>query len=230
MLRYNIFNMIHKALRLKLYETAQALLHTYFGDKDGAAEVLNKLNEIIDAFENHGYHEDSILMPVIAKFQPEMIASFEKDHKDDHHFGNELKQLQLIYHAAQSDDERTVAGSAITLAFTDYMIFNLQHMQREEVELNKLLWDNFSDDEIKKISHEIETSIPPEEMAVTARWIMQAINSNEVTEWLIAVKENAPEHIFNLLFELTETCLPEQFREKVQQAVQEHKVASPAFA
>lgn len=229
MLRYNIFNMIHKALRAKLYDTALNLQQTYFADTEDATKVLEKVNEVINAFEQHGHHEDSILMPVIEKFQSATIASFEKDHIDDRHMGEDLKHLQNIYHAAQSKQERIIAGSAITKAFIDYMVFNLLHMQREEIELNKLLWEYYSDDEIQKINDQIIATIPPEEMATSAQWIMQAINSKEAIDWLISVKENAPEPVFTSLFELTESSLPERFRASVQDAVLVHRVSDPVF-
>jgi len=229
MLRYNIFNLIHKALRFKLYHTAVTLQQTHFADTDEAAIAFEQLNEVINAFEQHGHHEDRILMPVIVLFQPATIASFEKDHIDDRRMGEDLQHLQNMYHAAQNTNERLITGSAITRSFVDYMIFNLQHMQREETDLNQLLWENFTDEEILKINDQIVASIPPQEMAVSARWFMQAINSNEVTNWLIAVKQTAPEHVFAGLFELTETCLPEAGRTKVQDEVLAYKVALPVF-
>ena len=229
MLRYNIFNMIHKALRFKLYNTALTLQQTYFGDSTEATPAFDKINEVINAFEQHGHHEDTILMPVIAEFQVATIASFEKDHIDDRQLGEDLVHLQNIYHAAQTCTERIIAGSAICKAFVDYMIFNLQHMQREEIELNKLLWDNFTDDEIQKIDAQIIASIPAEEMALNVQWVMQAINSDEVTNWLIAVKQTAPEHVFASFFELTETCLHKDIKAKVQDAVLAFKVPLPVF-
>ena len=229
MLRYNIFNMIHKALRGKLYDTALTLQQTWFADTADAAAAFEKVNEVIEAFEKHGHHEDTILMPFIEQFQSSTIASFEKEHVDDRIMGHNLKHLQNIYLAAQSKEERIIAGSAITKAFIDYMIFNLQHMQREEIELNRLLWDHYSDDEILKINEQIIASIPPEEMATSAQWFMQAINSEEAKNWLIAVKQTAPEHIFASLFELTETAIPERFRATVQDAVLAYRVPSPVF-
>ena len=229
MLRYNIFNMIHKALRGKLYDTALTLQQTWFADTEDAATALEKVSEVIEAFEKHGHHEDTILMPFIEKFQSSTIASFEKDHIDDRAMGNDLKHLQNIYNAAQSKEEHIIAGSAITKAFIDYMIFNLQHMQREEIELNRLLWDHYTDDEIQKINEQIIDSISPEEMATSSQWFMQAINSEEATNWLIAVKQTAPEHIFASLFELTETAVPERFRKSVQDAVLAYRVPAPVF-
>lgn len=229
MLRFNIFNMLHKALRAMLYDTALTLQQTSFTNKDEAIAAFKKLNEVIEAFEQHGHHEDSMVIPVIEKFQPAITASFEKDHIDDRKMGDDLKHLQNIYLSLQSQQERIIAGSAITKTFVDYMIFNLNHMQREEIELNKLLWDHYSDDEIQKINDQIVADIAPEEMMKVSQWMMRGINADEAKKWLTSVKENAPPVIFEALFQLTETSLPERFRTSVQDTVMAHKVAEPVF-
>ena len=229
MLRYNIFNLIHKSLRAMLYDAALTLQQTDFANPGETAESMQKVNAVIEAFEQHGFHEDETLMPVIEKFKPATIASFEKDHIDDRYMGNQLHHLQNIYEDAQTAEERIIAGCDISNAFRDCLIFNLQHMQREEIELNELLWANYSDEQILKINAQIIAGIPPEEMAIAARWFLQSINSEEAKEFLIGLKLNAPELVFSALFKLTETYLPERFRAKVIEAVLAHEAVAPLF-
>lgn len=229
MQRYNTFNMIHKALRAMLYDTALTMQQTYFADTADAAIAMEKMNEVIFAFEQHGMHEDTILMPVIASYDPATIASFEQEHLEDLGMGNKLKHLQKIYNATETSEERVLAGSVITRAFREYMVFNLEHMQREEVELNKILWDYYTDQELLEINARIVATIPPAEMASAAQWFMRAINKDEATKWLISVKESAPEFVFDSLFEQTETNLPLQFRDEVRAAVMAHRVPAPVF-
>ncbi|MGB4842846.1 MAG: hemerythrin domain-containing protein [Ferruginibacter sp.] len=229
MLRYNIFNLIHKSLRTMLYDTALTLQQTDFTNPEETSATLQKMNAVIEAFEQHGFHEDETLMPVIEKFKPVTIASFEKDHVDDRRMGNDLRHLQNIYEHSTSAEERIFTGSAITKSFGAYMIFNLQHMQREEIELNELLWENYTDEQILKVNEQIIAGIPPEEIAITTKWFLQSINSCEAKEFLIGLKMGAPEQVFTALFNLTETYLPERFRTEVQEAVLAYKVVSPVF-
>lgn len=229
MQRFNTFNMIHKALRAMLYDTALTMQQTYFADTDEAAIALEKMNQVIHAFEQHGMHEDTILMPVISKYDQSMIASFEDEHKEDVSLGNKLMHLHKIYNATVSPEERILAGSVITRAFREYMVFNLEHMQREEVELNQLLWEHYSDEELLEINARIVATIDPAEMAATAPWFFRGINKDEAIKWLISVKENAPEFAFESLFELTKTNVPSRFREEVRNTVLAHKVPVPVF-
>ncbi len=229
MQRFNIFNMIHKALRAMLYDTALTLQQTYFADREDVRIAFEKMNEVIFAFEQHGHHEDHILMPVIEKYDPETIASFENDHVEDKDMGNKLKHLQNIYNSCSSAEERIITGSAISKSFREYMIFNLEHMQREEIELNELLWNHYSDNELLEINAGIIASIPPQELAMSSQWMMRGINKEEAKRWLISVKESAPDFVFDSLFELTNTCLPVAFREEVRDVVAQHKLALPVF-
>ncbi|MBS1732019.1 MAG: hemerythrin domain-containing protein [Bacteroidetes bacterium] len=229
MLRFNIFNMIHKALRGMLYNTAQSIQQTWFGDKADAELVFEKIHEVVAAFENHGHHEDHILMPYVEKYDPVRIASFESEHVEDLYMGNHLKHLINIYRDAATDQERMIAGSAITRAFQDYMIFNLKHMQREEIELNELLWEVYTDEQLLDINAGIIASIPADEMAQTAGKMMMSINKNEALNWLSSVKKTAPAFVYNPLLELTETHLPEHYREEIRAALLEEENLSPVF-
>lgn len=219
MTRFNIFNLIHKALRAMLYDTALCMQQTYFADAQDAAAAFEKMNAVIDAFEHHGHTEDTIVMPVIEKFQPSSIASFEKDHVDDRKKGNHLRQLQKIYQALHLADERIIAGSALTRTFRDYMIFNLEHMQREEVELNELLWKHFSDQQIIEINDYIIANLSPEEMVNTAKWFLMSANSQEAENLLSGIQATAPPHLFDALFQMADNYMPEKHRSKVLEAV-----------
>jgi len=229
MLRYNIFNLIHKSLRAMLYDAALTLQQTDFTNTGETGESRQKVNAVIEAFEQHGFHEDETLMPVIEKFKPAVIASFEKDHIDDRRMGNDLRHLQNIYDDAQTAEDRIIAGSAISNSFRNYLIFNLQHMQREEIELNELLWANYSDEQILKINAQIIAGIPPEEMFTSAGWFLQSVNAKEATEFLISLKQTAPEPVFAALFNLSKTFLPERFRTKVHDAVLVYQAHESVF-
>ena len=76
--------------------------------------------------------------------------------------------------------------------------------------INERLWRYYSDAEIIAMNQRIIASIPPEEMSFTSAWMMKGMNNAEITGWLRAVQENAPEQVFNTLFTIAEkrTSLP----------------------
>ncbi len=56
---------------------------------------------------------------------------------------------------------------------------------------------------------------------ISAKWMLRGINKFEAVTWLKAVKHSTPAFVFQSLYELTETELPEQIRTEVQEAVME---------
>jgi hypothetical protein len=221
MQRFNSFNLIHKALRAMLYDAALTLQQTYFADVDEAEMALDKLEAVIHNLEQHAHHEDSFILPAIETCAPDVVQSFENEHVQDVAIAHKLQTLVNIYRSLETSEERVNCGSCLNKAFRDFMVFNINHMGKEEIEINKVLWDNYTDEEIMEITERITNSIPPEEKLVATRWMMKSINKNEAIAWLKTVKKTSPTFVFQALFDMAETELPERIRTEVQEAVLE---------
>lgn len=221
MQRVNPFNMIHKALRALLYDTALSLQQTYFADSNESEVALAKIEAVIHQFEQHAYHEDTYVFPAVKAYNPQLAEAFESEHEEDHALGEKLKHLLNIFRACSNAEEKIICGSAITQAFREFMIFNLEHMAKEEVDINKVLWEQYSDEQILQLNAKIVANIPEAEKAFTSKWMMRGVNKAEAIEWLKSIKRMAPPFVFQALYGLTETELPESIRAEVQDAVME---------
>ena len=223
MQRFNTFNMIHKALRAMLYDTALTLQQTSFGNEDEAKTALRKVETVIAQFEQHAHHEDTYVLPMITAYEPALVEEFEKEHVEDHRIGEQLVHLVNIFNAASGEEERTVAGSGVAKAFMDFMIFNLQHMAKEEMLLNPVLWTYYTDGQLMEMNGRIVASIPAPEKAVASQWMMRGISNREAIQWLKAVKRNAPEQDFQMLWTLADSELPVHRRIVVKEGVLEQE-------
>ena len=58
MKRFNIFNQIHKGLRVLLYDTATVLQQTDFSDAGQTRVALEKVNKVLHMFSQHGKNEE----------------------------------------------------------------------------------------------------------------------------------------------------------------------------
>jgi hypothetical protein len=221
MQRYNTFNMIHKALRALLYDTALTLQQTYFGNKEEAQTALRKIERVIAQFEQHAYHEDSFILPLVSAYEPALVEEFEKEHEEDHRIGEQLTHLVNILQATTLEEERVIAGSGVAKAYMDFMVFNLQHMAKEEVVLNPVLWTYYTDEQLLQMNARLVASIPAAEKAVAAKWMMRGISNREAILWLKAVKRVAPKPEFQALLALADTELPVHRRFEVKEAVME---------
>jgi hypothetical protein len=210
MQRYNVFNQIHKALRALLYDTALSLQQAWLADPAEAAVALGKVETVLGFFDGHAHHEDHFILPAVEAYNKQLVDEFEKEHVTDLALSNRLRSLLNIYRHAVSGEEKLEAGSAITKAFVEFMIFNLQHMAKEEILLNQVLWEHYTDQQIIAIQEKLVATIPPQEMMLSSKWMFRGINNMEAIHWLKAIRSNAPEFVFQSLVQLGEKELPSE--------------------
>ena len=220
-MRYNIFNQIHKALRALLYDTALGIQQTDFVDAAEAEQTLSKLQQLIALFDKHAYHEDNYVLPAIQQFEPSLKEAFEQEHVQDHALGQRLTRLMNAYEHAVSTAERTEVGLAIHAAYVDFMVFNLNHMAKEENLINAALWKHYTDAQIQNLNNIIVSNIPQEEAAFSSVWMIKSLNNQEIIGWLKQVRSNAPEPAFRALFNIASSELSAQRWGIIQEVLME---------
>lgn len=214
-MRYNTFNQIHKALRALLYDTALTLQQTNFNDAEETALAIEKVKLAADMFDDHAHHEDNYVLPAIAAYEPSVVATFEAEHVTDMKLSAQLKDA--IYAVELAQKAKAEMGAELTKSFIAFMVFNLNHMAKEEDVINKILWRYYSDAEIIAINQKIVANLTPWAMEVSASWMMRGMNTPEIVNWLRAVSKTAPEHISQALFATAERELTDdRFREVLE--------------
>ena len=217
-MRYNTFYQVHKALRAMLYETGSELQRTDFNSGEEVTSLLANITTVVDVFDKHAYNEDHFVFPAVEQYEPSVVDSFEQEHVRDHELSTQLRTLINIYSSLKSDEERIQLGSALRKAFVDFLAFNLVHMAKEEDIINNLLWRYYTDEQIRVIEKQIIAIQAPESTAVVWKWMLRGLSNWEITNWLKAVKQSAPEFMFNNLVATAEKELP---RDRFQQVVDE---------
>ena len=207
--RYNVFNLIHKALRGMMYDAAASIQQTNFA-KDEAVETLNKLHLLLELFDEHADHEDAHILVNVQRHDAKLVEAFEQDHVVDHHLTEALSAHIESWRNAAEPEGRLAAGLRIFYAFNDFIAFNLYHMNREENELLAVLWKNFTDAEILGMEHQIVQAIKPETMQIESTWMMRMANVPELAGWLGGVRAGAPEEVFGGLMHLAQMELSEE--------------------
>ncbi|GAB3949911.1 hypothetical protein GCM10028805_27040 [Spirosoma harenae] len=217
--RYNVFNQIHKGLRGMLYDSAIRLQQTDFSQPE-ASTVVDQLKQVLLFFDDHAEHEDRFILPHIRKHNAQLIDELEKDHEIDHRLTQTLFDYIQEWTDTLSAPQREAIGQRISFAFSEFIAFNLYHMNKEENVLIYLLWKHYTDDEIRAMEHEIITSIPPQTLMAESRWMMRSINNKEVIGWLSGVKQGAPAEVFGHFLKMAEEELPAERLTKVQAALE----------
>ncbi|HEY6503823.1 MAG TPA: hemerythrin domain-containing protein [Chitinophagaceae bacterium] len=210
MQRYNIFHQVHKGLKALLYETALQVQHTDFWNVEEADDAIDRIKEVIRLFEKHADSEDTLVFPAVEKYDPAIADAFEQEHVKDHLLGQLLNGCIARYKGAAVITEKATAGKEMQSAFSKFMVFNLEHMAKEEDVLNPILWRHYTDAELMGITQQIIARIPEDYMAQYSKWMMRGLNNAEITGWLKGVEKNAPEFVFQSLFVTAEKELPQR--------------------
>lgn len=206
--RYNGFLMIHKALRAMLMDTTLELQHASFLHVEKTNALIQKLETVIDTFEAHAHHEDTLIIPLIQEQSPALYHQFESEHETDHELGERLKSAMEALKMEENADARLSLGRQILYAFYDFVAFNFSHMNREETILNEALWKHFSDEELVKVNQKIVQTNTPEQLQTAAYWMLKGCSNEEIRGWMMGAKKGMPEAIFNAIVDLAYRILP----------------------
>jgi hemerythrin-like domain-containing protein len=223
--RFNIFYQIHKGLRAMLYDMALTMQHTDFCNQEEGRATLRKLRQVLNLYAEHGQHEEAFVFPAVHQASPAVVALLESEHEKDEQLTNDLLLQTRSYRIAATENERAAVGYDIQLSFQEFVAFNLQHMCKEERNINPLLWESYSDEEIMEIQKQIRSKVSPESEIQITRWILRGMSDGELTRWFGKVKETAPQEVWNGLWLI---AIDELGYEKVAQLSHE-QVAAPVY-
>lgn len=202
--RYNIFYQVQKGLRALLYETALRLQQTDFSNPENASKNLDELNAAVNLFTAHLYVEEQYSLRAIQHHAGLIFEDIKSEHRRTESTLMQLSGLMQAFQHAVTTDEKTEIGSVISSAFASFVSFMLDSMCRKENALNKLLWKNFTDEELMNISITISTGLRSDISGMYGKWILRGMNTLEVIEWLKCIRYTAPDQTFNALLEIAE--------------------------
>lgn len=206
--RYNVFNLIHKALRGLMYDVAVAIQRTDFSDAE-ASGTIARLEQLLAFFDEHADHEDDHILTHVAQYEAALVDAFEQDHVLDRRLTQALHAHIESWHHAATATEKSAAGLRIFYAFNEFIAFNLSHMNREENELLPAMWKHFSDDEILAMHHSILQEVTPDVMHVEGLWMLRMSSLPELAGWLRGVRAAAPPEVFGGLMQQAQAELSE---------------------
>lgn len=207
-MRYNLFHQVHQGLRSLLYQTALEVQHTDFLQTDEAGQALELLQMVTKLFDRHAHTEDNYIFPLVKTYEPSVIDAFEQEHAKDRLLSMLLIESMKLYADADTGEQRREAGRMIQSAYNKFLVFNLEHMLKEEEVLNPIIWHYYSDDELHKVTGTIIQETPAALMQSFNECICNGLNNAEISQWLKTVEQQAPGNVFLQLCQTAEQELP----------------------
>lgn len=213
--RFNMFSMIHKALRSMLYDAANALQAADFTNVEATEQAFEKVNLILELFDDHADHEDNHVLETARIHNPTLIAMFEKEHVTDRRLCAALRSAMSEYRAANTVPDRIVSGSKVFYAFNLFIAFNLEHMNKEENELSQTLWANYTNEDLMAINGKIIASVPPEKVIINITWMMRSCNDMELINFIKNANATAPPQVAGMVMKIAGDEIPAHRREHI---------------
>jgi len=207
MTRFNAFFMIHKGLRAMLYDVSMSLQQTDFAS-EAFPEALERLSHLIEIFDAHAGHEDKHMFCLLQSCDPALQAEMEAEHVTDIALSSELSALIDSYKTAGDVAARIKIGNRICYTFYEYLAFNLNHLNKEELVVNEALWSHYDDGAIIAANMRLVSALSPEEVRKNAVWMMRGCSNTDLAGWLSVAKKQVPGPVFDNLMNLAGVELP----------------------
>lgn len=217
--RYDMYMAIHKAMRSCMHEALAALGRMDINDADEVAAALAQLRELLNLCDQHVQKENKFVHAAMEQRKPGSSAEISAEHIEHEH---DIGRLRAAVKHFEVTDVSQRAAFAQTL-YRDVALFvahNFEHMHYEEIEHNTVLWSVYSDAELIDIENNLKASISPQDMAITARWMLTANDHAFRVAMLSDVRAHAPVEVFEMLLGIARANLSERDWRKVTQALE----------
>lgn len=176
-----------------------------FNDAQQLAAFRAEVQKAFTLLAAHADHENEWIAPVIAKHAPELADHIGAAH-DEHeaHFHAILSGLDAI---DASSADAPVKGHRIVVALSRFFGDLMVHMADEEEKVMPAIWSVMTEAAVEKLHHDLVASVPPDEMAQWAVYMIPAANTPERVAMLGGMKMSAPPHVFQMFRDLARKLL-----------------------
>ncbi|HNT20404.1 MAG TPA: hypothetical protein PKL70_08285 [Saprospiraceae bacterium] len=205
MSRISSFSAPHKGLRNLLSKFSFLAGKTNFEDPAQVADLKKLGFDLFRLLDEHARLENEFILATLAERVPHGADHDLRDHEyleeEQDKVSHKLKRLN----GKQDAD----AGHDFYLSFSKYHSRYLAHILQEETVTEKLLQENFSDEELLQLRGRIMKSIPFSDFLIWVKYIIPAQNESENIGMLKGFIASAPPEAFQKVSEVLRKELPE---------------------
>lgn len=206
--RVNIYGFPHKGIRYGLGQLSFKVGSLIFNDTDAlrvCKEITDDLSELLELHLNA--EEDFVLPPLETKV-PGCTQHNHEDHIEMQRLEREMNAAILALVDSPNEMHLNIAYTKINHFIKEYF----RHMSDEEMEMNKVIWEHFSDQEILGWQGQILAILTPAQFFKWFKYIIPSLTQLEQSIMLGGFKQNAPIEAYNATIRNLEPFLtPKQF-------------------
>ena len=208
--RMDIYATIHKALRAMMMDTLHAVGRIDVHDTAELRSVCERVLELADICASHLGHENDFVHPAMEARRPGASGHVASEHVEHLAAIAQLRGAVSGLCAACRGPVREQAALDLYRRLALFVAENFAHMQIEETEHNRVLWDCYSDDELRALEGRIVASLPPSENLTIMRWLIPAMTPAERAELLAQMQAAAPAPAFAAVLDTVQPYLSQR--------------------
>ncbi|MGP8076060.1 MAG: hypothetical protein ACLP8Y_04925 [Thermoplasmata archaeon] len=187
--RENLFRPIHKGIRLMLYRLGSSLQSQSFADvAESNAMVARIKRDLGDSLSNcvlcllsaHAGHEERDIFSRVKVHDPEAVELVMREHGDVARRILALSKLCDEVMGTTEPERRIEAGDRLIEETNELIAIYLSHLNNEEILLVPVMWEWFSDEEIRAMRMIFYDHLPLPLFETWLRWALPALNQEEL--------------------------------------------------
>ncbi len=208
MRRMDLYSTMHKGLRAAMFDAAQAIARTEFGEAGPTGHAVAAARRLLAFLDAHAAAEDRVLMPELERLGPTVFADLQADHSRIGGLQMDITR-DLDRLAAAAGEERIALGQRLHEKMNRLISEHLLHMHREETTANRLLWAHRTDEELTVLQRRIIGPIPADQLVEWAEILIPAINPQERAGFLAGLRAKVSPAEFTRLAALAGASVPQ---------------------
>jgi len=203
---FDLYRNIHKGIRAGLFSVTQAAGQVDPHDADAVRDVAERWAGMVELLVGHAEHEDEFVQPTIERLAPAYASEIAEAHP---RLEAQMAELEVLADRAVDacPEQARLLTHRLYLGVASFTAEYLQHQEFEEFEVMVMLSQHLSFEELLAIDMAIVSSIPPEQMAKTAAYMLPAMNIEDQTELFLGARAGVPPEVFQGMVALAQSVL-----------------------
>ena len=205
----DMYRDIHKGIRNGLFGVTLAAGQVDPHDQAAVRTVADRWTAVVELLVSHAEHEDVFVQPVIERFAPVYAEEIAVAHP---RLEAQMAELEVLADRAADacPEQARLLTHRLYLGLASFTAEYLQHQEFEEFEVMVMLSQYVSPEELRAIDNAIVASIPPEQMAKSAAYMLPAMNIVDQTELYAGARAGVPPEVFQGMLMLAQAVLEPQ--------------------
>ncbi len=224
--RFNVYAFIHKGMRAHLIHTLYAIGRCDWQNCSETRIALAELHALLSFCRSHIYHEDKLVHQALEQRKPGATRYSGAAHRLQCQTMDELENLaeQVMHLPARRRGDLT---HRLYRRLAQFVAECFEHLEQEERDNNRLLWETHSDAELIALEQRILACLSPVEMQRLLYWMLPALTPDERASYLLALRAKASADWFAATLETLKGQLTANQWSHLESALNLVQVAEP---